>query len=184
MPLLCLLPNSYFVFPLCNLLCGAGCTSRTRGACCTDRAGCAGRTCCSRRAGRAGGADNARGTCGARRTRAAGIDDRLIRLIDADAGPAAAYGAMLIKWHNHTSSCVGGMDIRPLSIVWKTPRPLPHPSAHDAVQAAPHTPRQRPQPPSRKPRRGKPPAPCLSSSFLAKRPKIVKRSCARTKNAL
>ena len=73
MPLLCLLPNSYFVFPLCNLLCGAGCTGRTRGACCTDRAGCAGRTCCSRRTGRAGRAGGAsrpsrtRSPCRARR---------------------------------------------------------------------------------------------------------------------
>ena len=88
----------------------------------------------TRRTGRAGrsgrtGRTDARGTRGARRAGTAGIDDRLIRLIDADAGPAAAYGAMLIKWHNHTSSCVGGMDIRPLSIVWRTPRPLPHSAA-------------------------------------------------------
>ena len=101
------------MFPLCYPLC------RTRRA---GRTGCAGRT---RRTGRA----DACGPRGARRAGTAGIDDRLIRLIDADAGPAAAYGAMLIKWHNHTSSCVGGMDIRPLSIVWRTPRPLPHSAA-------------------------------------------------------
>ena len=30
MPLLCLLPNSYFVFPLCNLLCCSSCARRAR----------------------------------------------------------------------------------------------------------------------------------------------------------
>ena len=118
------------MFPLCYL---PRCSRRPRSSGYSGRSGRAGRTRRSGRAGRAGRAD-ARRTRRTRRTRGArtaGIDDRLIGLIDADAGPAAAHGAMLIKWHIHTSFDAGGIDIRPLSIVWKKPCPLLRPAAFD-----------------------------------------------------
>ena len=115
------------MFPLCYL---PRCSRRPRSSGYSGRSGRAGRTRSSGRAGRAGRAD-ARRTRRTRGARTAGIDDRLIGLIDADAGPAAAHGAMLIKWHIHTSFDAGGIDIRPLSIVWKKPCPLLRPAAFD-----------------------------------------------------